>query len=547
MKVLVFLDAQHQRKYVDIVRQSLAPVQDAVIEGIEAGFEEQSHDGGGAARQKRRWLPRRRELLRWIPFGREIRSLVKHRLRPAAAVLYRDWFRHPLRDFYRGSLKPLARRLSVATSDMPVLHRVVRRSLGFCRRLFLRMRRFSLTGSLSRIAGSVIGYYRRHSYIYAAASDLHWRNYIDARVFATQPDLIVLLEDNAQGLSGIVAQKARERSIPFVVLPDYIPNPAEPARFYLNDPIHSAETLAGRVVQSLAPRWVLRFDGRRLMRLPAPQILVRWLRKQDCPQPWILNAGYCETIFLESGASLDHYRNLGFKDEKLMVIGGAVEDQLHDVYADREARRRALYRRYAFDHSKPLIVCGFPPDQYTASTEGFEYDSFEDLCSGWFDALERASPDANILVVRHPRLSADILEPYLKRKIRLFDGNLDTVLPLADLYVACISTTIRWALALGIPVINYDCYRFSYGDFTRAKGIREIDSAEGFRRELGAALAPGGLDALTAKARSDAAYWGLVDGGFRARLRDAILTIAASFKGKATCTHPRSYRLRKWP
>ncbi len=35
-----------------------------------------------------------------------------------------------------------------------------------------------------------------------------------------------------------------------------------------------------------------------------------------------------------------------------------------------------------------------------------------------------------------------------------------SLVPLCSLYVASVSATIRWAIACGKPVVNYDVYRF---------------------------------------------------------------------------------------
>lgn len=384
------------------------------------------------------------------------------------------------------------------------------------------------------------------SIFYVFISDARWRSYVEKQVFGHRPDHIILLEDNPQGLPGIVAQMARDRGVPFSILPDYIPNPAEPARFFYSDPSHSADSWVGHLILRFLPRWSLKYQGKILLRLPAKQILVKQLRKQECPQPWILNAGYCEAIFLESKAMMEHYQRLGFIEEKLRVVGGAMEDKLHDVFSDRETLRHELCDRYGFDSQKPLIVCGFPPDQYNASTAAFEYLSYNDLCEAWFDELCRATPSANIVVVRHPRLSTRVLTPYLKQSIILAEQPIEELLPLCDLYIACVSTTIRSALALAIPTINYDCYRYEYGDFSRAAGIREVDSRERFRATLSESLVQDKLVALKASAASDARYWGVVDGGFRARLREAILEVGRAYQGRPTATHETSFRLEKW-
>ncbi len=462
MRIAVFLDAPHQKKYVDVVRETLVDMPEATVEGVGPAME-QSH----------------------APVFQTIADVGRRNLIQTSAKL-------------------------VAKRPYMFARTALSQSLFFA--LFLEMRR---------------------------------RWYVAKSVFAFSPDHIILLEDNAQGLTGVVTQMARERSIPFSVLPDYIPNPAEPAGFYFSDPNHTARTWAGKIVLRFYSQWALQYEGRILLRLPAAQILAKQLKKGIFPQPWILNSGYCEAIYLESQAMKDHYQKLGFAEQKLRVVGGAMEDKLHEISSNRDALRNKLMDRYAFDSQKPLILCAFPPDQYNASTVAYEYRDYRDLCEAWFEELGDVTQSANIVVVRHPRLSAAKLTKYLKPKVILADQPIEELLPLCDLYVACVSTTIRSALALGIPAINYDCYRYAYGDFSRAAAIKEVDNRQRFRAVLQETIAQSTLTSLKALAIKDAAYWGIVDGGFKARLREAILEVNQAYRGKPIATHEATFRLGK--
>ena len=58
------------------------------------------------------------------------------------------------------------------------------------------------------------------------------------------------------------------------------------------------------------------------------------------------------------------------------------------------------------------------------------------------------------------------------------------LIPLCDLYVASISATIRWAISCGIPVVNYDTYRYRYGDYDKAAGVIQTETLADFRAHL---------------------------------------------------------------
>ena len=60
--------------------------------------------------------------------------------------------------------------------------------------------------------------------------------------------------------------------------------------------------------------------------------------------------------------------------------------------------------------------------------------------------------------------------------MRIAARKTSELVPLCDLYVASVSSTIRWAIACGKPVVNYDVYRYRYTDFISLDGVLIIDS-----------------------------------------------------------------------
>lgn len=500
MDVRIFVTTSHQRRYVDVIREALANDRDLTLTSCEVG-DISATEGSTPETQ-----PRSR-ISRWVMlnFRRARHSAAKPIKKIARRSAIRSTLRHPLVRF------PF---------------RVSFRTKGFLVKLFLSL--------------------RLNSYLISYLSDKKWQQIIDQYLFSTSPDLLVILEDNAEGLSSIVTNRAIELEVPYLILPDFIPNPAEPARFYYADKRHSAESFVGKIIAQLAPHWVLEFEGKKLLRLSHQQFFAAWMHKRRHPQPWILNAGYADRILLESNALAEHYRALGFREEKLKVIGGAVEDKLFTLKADRTSARKLLATRYGLSLTKPLLVCGFPPDQYTVSTNAYEFRSYDVLCEAWMNALNSMSNTYEIIVCPHPRIKEQQLAPFANNKIKISTEKLEDILPLADLYVACVSTTIRWALALGIPTVNFDCYRFRYGDFAKAKAIVEIEGVKSFAKALAAFRSQEYLQAQTALAQTDAHYWGMMDGKFGPRLRQHILETVDEERNP-TSTHPKSFSLPRWP
>jgi len=556
MNIVIFLNAEHQRKYVDVLNNAMAGSPGVKVQAVEISTDDRSESATKTSLWERlielkpfRLIAMPFGAVFYIPYAVLMKLLELYRIH-----LHRHWrwmvhsALRPVRHYdlhlkLRGIGSRLRRRLSYIKArispGVAVLKILTRTPRFYLWRFWWPPTR----AFLSRRRRDALNYLRRRSSVFAVLSEFRWKLYLNDQLFSLRPDLIVLLEDNAEGLTGLVSHIAKKRRIPYVILPNYIPNPAEPARYYFNNPLHSAATLSGRLVRFFAPRWVLEYHGKHLLRLPRYAFFARWIRGQHCPQPWILNAGYTDAIFLESKASLKHYEYLGFKPEKLRVIGGAVEDELYAIHLEKEQQRKTLDERYGLDPAKPLIVCGFPPNQYSAVAEGFEFKTYDELCQAWFSVLAAATDRANVIVVRHPRTKADVLSKYATGSVKIAAESLETILPVADVYIACISTTIRWALALAIPVINYDTYKYDYGDFSSAKACFEVSNIDDFRNKVEEVLRSGELDRLSAIASADADEWGLMDGNFKNRLRDSLLEIRTKYQGFPKSTHPEGYQL----
>jgi UDP-N-acetylglucosamine 2-epimerase len=230
--------------------------------------------------------------------------------------------------------------------------------------------------------------------------------------------------------------------------------------------------------------------------------------------PWANTISSCA----ESAANKSIYQRLGVDERQLTITGSQIDDTLYEVSRHRAERVRALALKMGFDPDRMLIVVAFPPDQFGApSTNTFEYTSFTKLIDGWLQALAQFSSTVNIVLRPHPRLDPEILKPFEQAGCHVFSGLTEEIVPLADVFVASISATIRWALALGIPVINYDCYRYRYDDYNGAQGMLLVEDRHAFAAALHEVCSNGAVKKIRDQQKSDSASWGCIDGQFSKR------------------------------
>ncbi len=364
---------------------------------------------------------------------------------------------------------------------------------------------------------------------------------------AIKPDAIVLAEDNIETFSRAFVSIGRSRGIPSVIIPYTIPNPLEPAQFYRDNPLHQERSILARILTGLRSKWRLVEQGKALLRLPALKALAIEAMGLSTPAPWILNRGDAAVIALDSEVQRDVYVGLGFPKQQLSVVGDMNGEVLFIGQRERQERRRVLVDQLGLDGDRPLVVCAFPPDQYSgSSTEAFEFPTFEALIEAWMGSFRALGAKANVVIRPHPRLAPKRLQAFEGPGIRLTMVPTAELIPLCDLYVASISATIRWAIACGIPVINYDAFRYRYGDYMTARGVAHVESLSEFRDVLQRFVSDKTYAVeLAQRQRSVMRRWGLVDEAFADRLAELVAeTIEKGSASSGRTVRPFTVRAR---
>jgi hypothetical protein len=352
---------------------------------------------------------------------------------------------------------------------------------------------------------------------------------VDRFLKAIEPDLIILPEDNVETLSTIFVAKGRLQNIPTIVIPFTIPNPLEPARYYFDNPLYQARGLFAQRLINHYPKWRLQHEGRDLFRQPAIKALCQEMLGLSSPAPWILNRGSAAAIALDSDVQRDLYLTLGFPPDQLKIIGDMNGEMFHRVLVDKTRSAAELCTRFGFEPGRPLILCGFPPDQYHGTdTRRFEFPDYKTLIEAWMESFNMIGKHANVLIRPHPRIPVDYLSGFDSENIRITQRPTAELIPLCDLYVASISATIRWAVACGVPVINYDTFRYRYSDYSSALGVIDVEDLAKFRSLLMQFVGDASFAAdLRERQRSVMKRWGKLDNKAAERLSTLVIDAIA--------------------
>ena len=110
---------------------------------------------------------------------------------------------------------------------------------------------------------------------------------------------------------------------------------------------------------------------------------------------------------------------------------------------------------------------------------------------------------------------------------RISQWDMAALVPLCDLYVASVSATIRWAIACGVPVVNYDVYRLRWTDYAGAPGVLRVEDKGEFASLVHRLTTdPAYYTIVRQQQESEAPRWGRLDGLAGSRLLRLLDTIA---------------------
>lgn len=328
---------------------------------------------------------------------------------------------------------------------------------------------------------------------------------------------IVLGEENIL-MDTFVYKKAFEKKL-VLVYPYTIPNAKEMAGgAELVIPSNKPSSL---LVYLFGGRFVKKW-GPNIFLLIRPYKILAMLAVGYLPSnPWILNSDTADFICIESQKMADLYHKLGIKTSRLKVIGSLNDDILADISADKDSKKNAFLKKYNLP-DKPIILVGFPPSQFPLKSA--EFSNYDDLIRSWSNSLQPFLSDYSIVITKHPRTSHSF-ESMSRMGLTVVSESTIDLIPFAHLYIASVSATIRWALAAGVVVINYDTYRYKYLDYDHAAGVTTVYSETEFKEELRKTLTDSSYYASAAqKVLKESHTWGLLDGNVSKRFVNLLVS-----------------------
>lgn len=176
-----------------------------------------------------------------------------------------------------------------------------------------------------------------------------------------------------------------------------------------------------------------------------------------------------------------------------------------------------------------LLIVSWPTNQFSRPVPGLEFTSHKEVSRFWAETLRDVAQEngAMVMVSLHPTLLGDDYS-WLEHEFgfTLWSNSLTDILPLADIFVSCVSSTLIWAANLGVPSINYDCYRYGYREFDETGVIKTASSKSDFIKLMDRIFSDQDFyNDLKRGAELGRGYWGFFDGRSEERIVKAIVKI----------------------
>lgn len=352
------------------------------------------------------------------------------------------------------------------------------------------------------------------------------RNYAAAK----RPSIVFMAEANVQYVSEAFIKIFHEHGVPSYIVPYTFCTADEPAHYYHDNPLY---TVRWYHPHRLNPSWFYDYRGVQMVRLPL--LLAEYFDKHGYtpPLPWVLESSTADGILVESEAMREHYISQNIHDKQLIVLGDIAHDQLSAALSNVEDKRKVFCNDHGLDgRNKKWLVFAVFPDLYEKLPEPRDFKSYTQAIDSIIDSLS-ALEGWNVILSIHPSLDPKKFMHYETKSIRISKWASVDIVGLCDLYIANISATIRWAIAAGVPVINYDVYRYGYADYRNVEGVITVDNWNGFKAVLDKTTRDGDyLKSLADLQRKEAAKWGLIDGQYAARFKALVQQHLHSQKNK---------------
>ncbi|MFZ5754577.1 MAG: hypothetical protein ACOY3J_10065 [Bacillota bacterium] len=309
-----------------------------------------------------------------------------------------------------------------------------------------------------------------------------------------------------------------QSGIPSCVIPFCFVKTASTADWFYSLPpeskyIYSTKTSYNYLISKLFPAWVINYKGENLLRANLGWILATWWYGISKKNPWLDNSGSINKLLVENKRLARMYKEDGIKDESISVVGCMQYDTMHVYLQNKEQLLREIIKETGISYNEgDFVVVLSLPEEFDFSNRNCEFTSHEDIVKALSQPFHLYD-NVTVIYSLHPRLSFDKVQYVERDKARITRRPLAEVLPCADAFITITSAAIRLAISCGIPVVDYDIFRYSDEYYESAKGVVTVDTQEDYRTVIERIVLDSNFYQCLKEKQEEASYeWGKPDG-----------------------------------
>jgi hypothetical protein len=267
--------------------------------------------------------------------------------------------------------------------------------------------------------------------------------------------------------------------------------------------------LDGWLISKYFPNWKI-FDGHYFFRSEPAKILSQEFLGIASPSPWDMYGSMEDYMLVSSEINRIFYKSNCIDSKKIILIGNpqldrlAVKNNLNNFDVD-------------FLYEKPIILCALVQTHCISGRPEADFQNHREMVDVWINTLN-SQDKYNVIISLHPSMNYNDFKYIESQRLKISRMDIIELLPLSSIFIASVSSTIPFALSLGIPVINYDVYRYSdeldYLKYKEAGGIKTVLNKTDFLREINRITSDETYyNFLRERQMADSWKWGKLDGG----------------------------------
>lgn len=277
-----------------------------------------------------------------------------------------------------------------------------------------------------------------------------------------------------------------------------------------------------RLLRSLAAHWIKDGAHAGALMYEEDYVVAAESLGLTLRDPWIIHGGYAERLCVESEQMLEVYRSEGIPESRLVLTGTPYCDVMLKAVDSNAPARTALRQPHRIAPGVTRVLVSWPPSYHQDRGHHSEFPTYREMSItvlGWLSAL----PSCEVTVSLHPATLAEDRTALVDNGVRLSDDYVIELIPQHDVFVTYFSSTIRWAVAAGKPVVNFDLYQLAMAVYDAAPGVITVGSFAEFQREMTRLTTSDEAFAEVAGRQiSVAPRWGTLDGLNTARVAAVI-------------------------